>query len=73
MFTKRDTSLVEKTAADPARRRAATADYSKGRTFFFLFALFWLWLTCSALLAGEQTPFEVFKGLQGSVVDKSRR
>ena len=64
MFTKHDKSLVEM-AADPARHRAATADHSKRRTFFFLFALFCLWLTCSALLAGEQTPFDVFKSLQG--------
>ena len=64
MFTKHDKSLVEM-AADPARHRAATADHSKRRTFFFLFALFCLWPTCSALLAGEQTPFDVFKSLQG--------
>jgi hypothetical protein len=67
MFTKHDKSLVE-TAADPARRRAATADHSKRRTFFFLFALFCLWLTCSAVFAGEQTPFEVFQSLKGAWV-----
>ena len=52
-------------AADPARRRVATAGDAKRRVFFFLFALFCLWPACSALLAGEQTPFEVFKSLQG--------
>ena len=61
---KHDISLME-TATDPARRRPATANNSKRRTFFFLFALFCLWLPCFALFAGEQTPFEVFKGLQG--------
>jgi hypothetical protein len=65
MFTKHDKSLVVEAATEPARRRAATADYSKRCIFFFLFALFCLWLTCSVLFAGEQTPFEVFKGLQG--------
>ena len=65
MFTKRDKSLVEKTAANPARRGTAAANYSQRRTFFFLVALFCLWLTYSVLFAGEQTPFEVFKSLQG--------
>jgi hypothetical protein len=64
MSITRDKSLVEKTA-DPTRRHTATGDYSKRRTFFFLVALFCFWLTCSALLAGEQTPFEIFKSPQG--------
>jgi hypothetical protein len=65
VFTKHDKSLVEKTAANPTRRGAAARDYSKRRTFFFLVALFCVCLTCSVLFAGEQTPFEVFKSLQG--------
>jgi hypothetical protein len=64
MFTTHDKSLVP-TVADPARRYAATADDANRRAFFFLFALFCLWPACSALRAGEQTPFEVFKSLQG--------
>jgi hypothetical protein len=64
MFTMHDKDLAA-IAANPARRRVATADDAKRRVFFFLFALFCLWLACSSLLAGEQTPFEVFKSLQG--------
>ena len=64
MFTKWDNTLV-KTAPDPVRRRPATPNHSKRFTFFLLLALFCLWQSCSALLAGEQTPFEVFKTLQG--------
>jgi hypothetical protein len=64
MFSTHDKSLVA-TAAGPARRHAATADHARRRAFFFLFALFCLWLACYTLLAGEQTPFEVFQSLQG--------
>jgi len=64
MFATHDKSLVP-TAADPARRYAAIADDAKRRVFFFLFALFCFWPACSANPAGEQTPFEVFKSLQG--------
>jgi hypothetical protein len=64
MFTEHDKSSME-TGVDAPCRRTATADSSRRRTFSFLFAPCCLWLTCSALLAGEPMPFEVFKGLQG--------
>jgi len=64
MFTMHDKDLAA-TATDPARRRAAAINHSKRRTCFFLFVLFCLWLTRSVLFAGERTPFEVFKSLQG--------
>jgi hypothetical protein len=51
--------------AHSARGRTVTADDAKRRAFFFLSALFCLWPACSSLLADEQTPFEVFKSLQG--------
>jgi hypothetical protein len=35
------------------------------RFSLLVFAVFCLWPACSALLAGEQTPFEVFKSLNG--------
>jgi hypothetical protein len=46
-------------------RHAAAAGDARRRVAFFLFALFCLGPTCSALLADEPTPFEVFKSLQG--------
>jgi hypothetical protein len=48
-----------------ARSRAGIGDNPKRRAFFFLFAMLCLWPTCCHLLAAEQTPFEVFKSLQG--------
>jgi len=53
------------TAADLVRRHTATPGDAKRRAFFCLLAVFCLWPACSALPAGEQTPFEVFKSLQG--------
>jgi hypothetical protein len=64
MFTVHDESLAA-TAAKSAGRRVATADDATRRVFFFLVTLLCFWPGCSALLAAEQTPFEVFKGLQG--------
>jgi hypothetical protein len=64
MFTMQDKDLAAP-AVDPARCRTSTADDAKWRAFLFLFAFFCLWPACSALIAGEQTPFEVFKNLQG--------
>ena len=48
----------------PCRSSGRSALDTRRRAFFFLL-LFCLWQACSALLAGEQTPFEVFKSLQG--------
>jgi hypothetical protein len=64
MFAMPDKDLAA-TAVALARCRAATVVDAKRRAFFVLCALLCLWPACSALFAGEQTPFEVFKSLQG--------